>query len=102
MEKQFNVIHSVDNSCCKCNGHGKECEKFAWIYCDLRIENEEKFNGDCGENLGCNFFKYKSENERCNQIIESFAEKITAMQKDLDPICNKFVNDNFNELLLKI
>ena len=53
---EFQLIKTIQKSCCQCKGHGTECKKFAWIYCDLRRKNEDKFDGDCGENLGCNHF----------------------------------------------
>jgi hypothetical protein len=58
---EIKIIETNTECCCNCKGHGKDCEKGAWIYCDLRHENEELFNGDCGETLGCDHFSVKQE-----------------------------------------
>jgi hypothetical protein len=56
---KIKIISTNEKCCCNCKGHGEDCKKGAWIYCDLRIENEEMFNGDCGETLGCDSFSQK-------------------------------------------
>jgi len=42
------IVDTNEECRCNCKGHGEDCKNGAWIYYDLRIENEEKFNG-----LGC-------------------------------------------------
>ena len=53
------IIKTKDKCCAKCKGIGEACDKgFAWIYCEIRMNHDEQFEGDCGETLGCdNFIK---------------------------------------------
>jgi len=71
---EIEIIKTNENCCCRCEGHGEECEKGAWIYCDLRRDNDEKFEADCGENLGCNHFSEKI-NKICPICEVSFLDK---------------------------
>lgn len=58
--KEIEAIKTNDKCCVNCIGHGNECEQGgAWIYCDIRAEHEEKFDGDCGEGKGCQMFSDK-------------------------------------------
>jgi len=50
----FKIIETNEKCCCNCDGIGTQ--GFAWIYCTVRSEHDEEFDGDCGETLGCNQF----------------------------------------------
>ena len=52
---EFKIIETNENCCANCKG--VNTDGFAWIYCEVRKDNDEKFEGDCGETLGCNYFK---------------------------------------------
>ena len=70
--KEIEIIDTKKQCCCNCIGNGEECEKGgAWIYCDIRNDFDEKFNGCCGETKGCNAFKpLKNMKALTNKIIE--------------------------------
>ena len=68
---KIEIIETTEKCCCRCKGHGEECEKFAWIYCDLRRANEDKFNADCGENLGCNHFAEKINTSKIEEWLKN-------------------------------
>ena len=40
---EIEIIKTNENCCCRCNGHGEDCKKGAWIYCDLRRDHDKKF-----------------------------------------------------------
>jgi len=57
---EFKLIKTSTECCANCKGEGKECDEgFAWVYCEARADNDDEFNGDCGELLGCNKFVRK-------------------------------------------
>jgi hypothetical protein len=61
----FKLIETADENCCNCKGNGDVCDGGgAWVYCETRNDNDEQFNGDCGETLGCNLFVRRNGNER--------------------------------------
>ena len=51
---QFELVKTNTKCCANCKG--VNTGGFAWIYCEVRKDNDEKFEGDCGETLGCNRF----------------------------------------------
>jgi hypothetical protein len=53
----FKLIETNKECCANCKGNGSECENgFAWVYCKTRSDNDDQFDGDCGESYGCNHF----------------------------------------------
>ena len=58
----FEIIKTKENCCANCKGINTG--GFAWIYCEERKNNDEQFDGDCGETLGCNRFISALANER--------------------------------------
>ena len=65
------VTDSNSECCLNCKGHGKECDEgYAWVYCTIRRELEEKFEGDCGELKGCTRFESKTEYVQCKYAKE--------------------------------
>jgi hypothetical protein len=54
---EFSLVETNVDCCASCTGIGEECKKgFAWIYCDIRANNDDEFNDDCGELFGCDMF----------------------------------------------
>ena len=61
---EFKLIETKEQCCANCKGNGEQCDNgFAWIYCQTRVDNDEQFDGDCGETLGCNNFVSAKVNE---------------------------------------
>lgn len=55
---QIEIINTNIKSCCACHGFGEECDKGgAWVYCEIRNDLDDKFNGDIGECKGCSEFR---------------------------------------------
>lgn len=62
--REFKIIETKVESCANCKGDGEDCKDGgAWIYCKTRADNDEQFDGDCGETLGCNRFVERGANE---------------------------------------
>jgi len=58
MKTTLIIIETTDKCCCNCKGDGELCDTGgAWIYCETRSDNDESFDGDCGETKGCYLFK---------------------------------------------
>ena len=53
-ETEFKIVKTNKQCCANCKGINTG--GFAWVYCEVRKDNDEKFDGDCGETLGCNRF----------------------------------------------
>ena len=62
MNDKFKIVKTTKKCCANCEGIGTK--GFAWIYCTVRADNDELFEGDCGEMLGCNQFIKAVANER--------------------------------------
>jgi hypothetical protein len=105
---EIDIIETNENCCCSCKGRGKECEEGgAWIYCSLRGANDEKFDADCGENLGCNHFqkridKLKNVNKR--EHLKQFSDKecICGGHNDMNVKKNKKHNSTKKRLNIRI
>jgi hypothetical protein len=60
------IVESNTECCANCKGQGEECDDgFAWVYCTIRKDIDEKFNGDSGENKGCTRFMKRSDYVQC-------------------------------------
>lgn len=69
------IIKDTDIKCCaNCKGFGHECNNGAWVYCEIRHYHDNRFDGDCGELKGCQFFnKEKIKEHEYEWLSKAFA-----------------------------
>jgi hypothetical protein len=60
----FKIVKSETKCCSECQGHGEECQKYAWIYCDIRSFFDAYFGDDCDGILSCNYFNRKNKHTK--------------------------------------